>query len=83
MTRTRLGHGAPRTGVVSAFDDQRGLGTVEDETGSRFDFHCTAIADGSRHIDVGTMVLFALRPGHLGRIEASDVQPLGEVRSDV
>jgi cold shock CspA family protein len=70
-----------RTGAVSAFDDQRGLGTVEDASGSGFDFHCTAITDGTRHIDVGTTVLFALRPGHLGRIEASEVQPLGQVSS--
>ncbi len=76
MTRAA---GSPRTGVVSAFDDQRGLGTVEDASGSSFDFHCTAIADGSRHIDVGTTVLFALRRSHLGRIEATELQCFGEV----
>jgi cold shock CspA family protein len=79
VTEPRWRYRAPRTGVVSAFDDQRGLGTVEDGSGSNFDFHCTAITDGSRHIDVGTTVLFALCTGHLGRIEAADVQPLGEV----
>jgi cold shock CspA family protein len=73
--------GAPHVGVVSAFDDQRGLGTVEEASGSSFDFHCTAITGGTRHIDVGTTVLFVLHPGHLGRIEASEVQPLGEVSS--
>jgi cold shock CspA family protein len=65
----------PRTGVVSSFEDERGLGTVTDEQGSVFDFHCTAIADGTRAIEVGRPVLFVVRPGHRGRLEACDLVP--------
>ncbi|HXQ43630.1 MAG TPA: hypothetical protein VN816_03245 [Acidimicrobiales bacterium] len=64
---------AIRTGVVSDFDDPRGLGTVLDDDGRRYGFHCTAVADGTRSIDVGARVTFLLIPGHLGRIEARQI----------
>lgn len=57
-------------GRVTSFDPARGLGTVTDETGAVFAFHATAIADGSRRIDVGTRVSYSLAPGHGGRHEA-------------
>ena len=38
------------TGSVATFDDARGLGTVHADDGVVLDFHCTAIADGSRTI---------------------------------
>lgn len=63
-------------GTVTAFDVGRGLGTVTDRAGGEWSFHCTAIADGSRTIEVGTAVVFRPVPGHLGRMEAADVQPL-------
>ena len=66
--------GARRHGRVIDYDDAAGYGTVTDGDGVWF-FHCTAIADGSRHIDDGTDVAFVLRPGHLGQWEARDVQP--------
>jgi cold shock CspA family protein len=56
--------------VVDDFDDPRGLGTVLGDDGRRYPFHCTAIADASRHVDVGARVTFVLAPGHLGRLEA-------------
>ncbi|MFP5255966.1 MAG: cold-shock protein [Acidimicrobiia bacterium] len=59
-------------GVVIDFDDHRGLGTIEAD-GRRHPFHCTAIADGTRTIEVGTPVSFTLAPGPLGRWEARDV----------
>jgi cold shock CspA family protein len=62
-------------GRVSEFDDPRGLGAV-DADGTSFPFHCTQIADGTRTIDVGAEVIFEVRPGHLGRYEATELRPL-------
>jgi len=64
---------ADARGTVVAFEEHRGIGTVEDATGRRYDFHCTAI-EGSRTIDVATPVLFSLVPGRLGRYEAAAVR---------
>ena len=61
-------------GVVTEFDDRRGLGTIE-AGGVRHAFHCTAIADGSRTIAVGTEVTFAVAAGPLGRWEARTIEP--------
>lgn len=63
-------------GVVTEFDDPRGLGTIE-AGGTAYPFHCTAIVDGSRTIEVGTEVTFQVRAGHRGRWEATRVEPLG------
>ncbi len=64
---------------MNEFDDPRGLGTVlDDADGRRYGFHCTAIADGSRRIDVGARVTFLLAPGHLGRVEARAITASGE-----
>jgi len=57
-------------GVVTEFDEARGLGVVTDDLGGRFVFHCTQIADGSRYIEEGTRTSFVVAPGHLGRLEA-------------
>jgi cold shock CspA family protein len=65
--------GRIRTGVVVAFDAERGLGTVREASGRELGFHCTAVADGSRQIDEGAHVLFVVRPGHRGRYEARDL----------
>ena len=61
----------PLAGVVEAFDAERGVGTVAGDGGSFF-FHCTALTDGSREVEVGREVLFVLRPAH-GRLEATSV----------
>jgi cold shock CspA family protein len=66
----------PHLGTVIAFDEQRGLGTIRAETGEEFPFHCTAIADGTRRIDVGRRVSFLEAPTHLGRFEARAVVAL-------
>jgi cold shock CspA family protein len=66
----------PSIGTVIAFDADRGLGTVAVDGGQELPFHCTAIADGSRQIVVGTRVGFLLVPGHLGRTEARGLVPL-------
>jgi len=65
-------------GTVVEFDEHRGLGTVEAEDGRRLAFHCTSLADGSRAIDPGTVVVFTVVAGHHGRWEAADVSREGE-----
>ena len=67
----------PSIGRVTSFDAARGLGTVVDSRGDAFDFHATAIADGSRAIEVGTAVTFAVVPGRRGRYEAGALIALG------
>jgi cold shock CspA family protein len=61
------------TGKVVAFDERRGLGEVESD-GERYPFHCTAIAHGSRVIEVGAPVEFAIAPGPLGHWEATAIE---------
>jgi cold shock CspA family protein len=60
----------PHHGSVATFDAARGLGTVADDDGTSYGFHATAIADGSRRIEVGREVMFTVAPGHRGRYEA-------------
>jgi len=64
----------PRTGTTRSFDKHRGLGDVEDADGTRYPFHCTQIADGSRDIPVGVAVEFTVAPGPLGRWEAVGIR---------
>ena len=59
-----------RRGSVTDFDDERGLGTVTDDSGDTFPFHCVEIADGRRSIAVGTPVEFDV-VAKLGRYEAA------------
>ncbi len=61
----RLHHGS-----VASFDAARGLGTVADDDGTSYGFHATAIADGSRRLEVGNEVMFTVAPGHRGSYEA-------------
>jgi len=68
--------GSLRLGVVSAFDEARGLGTVQDETATAWPFHCTQIADGTRSVEVHRRVAFDVVAGHLGRMEAVRVTKL-------
>ncbi|MDZ7733477.1 MAG: cold shock domain-containing protein [Acidimicrobiia bacterium] len=63
-------------GVVEAYDDDRGWGTVRTAGDDTYFFHCTAIADGSRTIRRGAAVGFTLVAGHRGRFEARDLRPL-------
>ena len=65
-----------RHGRVASFDPARGLGTVADESGTTYGFHATAIADGSRHIELGADVVFVVAAGHRGRYEARSVEPV-------
>ena len=64
------------SGLVAEFDEEKGFGTVEADDGASYFFHCTAIADGSRTIAVGTKVMFEVVAGHLGRWEAARITPV-------
>jgi cold shock CspA family protein len=61
-------------GRVSAFDEHRGLGELVAADGTVYPFHCTAIADGTRTIAVGSAVQFTVVPGRLGRWEAAEIE---------
>ncbi len=65
-----LGAAGPHLGRVTYFDARRGLGTVTDDTGAVYDFHATAIADGTRHVAVGAAVTFTVAAGNRGVYEA-------------
>jgi len=66
--------GASTEGRVVSFDAERGVGVVADGDGRELFFHCTAIADGSRQIEVGRAVSFVVAPGHRGLLEARAVE---------
>lgn len=70
------------TGTVVEFDESKGFGTVvvegaEPGHGEQLFFHCTAIADASRSIAVGTNVVFDIEPGLAGRYEARSLRAPG------
>ncbi len=62
------------SGRVIDFDEQVGLGHVEDAAGVVRLFHCVEIADGSRTIDVGADVDFDVMV-KFGAEEASQLRP--------
>jgi cold shock CspA family protein len=66
-----------KTGQVVAFDEAVGLGTVRADDGTVLPFHCTAIAGGTRTIDVGTRVVFDVTAGGRGQWEAGSLVALG------
>lgn len=59
-------------GKVVSFDEGLGLGEVRADDGTRLQFHCVELADGSRTIDVGTSVRFRV-VARMGRYEATEV----------
>ena len=62
------------TGVVTAFDEPRGLGVITSADGVELPFHCTAIADGTRTVSVGERVRFTVAAGRAGRWEAARIE---------
>ena len=70
---TELERGSDRRGTVESFDDQAGLGTIVDDDGVEYPFHCIEIADGSRTIEVGAEVHFATL-AKFGRWEAAAIR---------
>lgn len=59
--------------MVESFDAEVGLGVIVADDDGRWPFHCTAIADGSRTIEVGASVFFERTWGGPGRWEAAAV----------
>jgi CspA family cold shock protein len=59
-------------GRVAHFDAEVGLGDLVAEGGVVYPFHCVELSDGSRTIEVGTDVTFAVLL-KLGRYEASSI----------
>jgi hypothetical protein len=49
---------------------------VDDDDGTTYGFHATAIADGSRSIEVHAAVVFTVVPGHRGLFEARSLMPV-------
>lgn len=70
---TELERGPARRGIVTAFDEEVGLGVVTAADGTDHPFHCIEIADGSRTIAVGADVEFALL-AKFGRWEAASIR---------
>jgi CspA family cold shock protein len=60
-------------GSVTEFDKHAGLGVIVADDAKAYPFHCTAIADGSRDIAVGTAVTFTIVAGHNGQFEATQI----------
>jgi cold shock CspA family protein len=60
-------------GTVTTFDVAVGLGEITGDDGATYRFHCTAITDGTRSIDVGKSVTFTIVAGHMGRLEATAI----------
>ena len=58
-------------GIVTSFDPEIGLGEI-DVDGVTLPFHCIALADGSRNIEVGVEVTVS-STRRFGRVEASRV----------
>lgn len=73
-TPSSLPSSTVQSGTVAAFDRHIGLGDIRTDDDRTIPFHCIAIADGTRTIEVGTRVRFApsLR---FGRLEATAVTP--------
>lgn len=63
-------------GTIASFDGHIGLGVISTADEIRYDFHCTAIADGTRAIDPGTEVCFVVGPAGPGRWEAIRIDPI-------
>ena len=60
--------------TVATFDDHRGYGMLRTADGTELFFHCTALVDGSRTVEVGTEVSAQVVPGRLGRWEAARIE---------
>jgi CspA family cold shock protein len=70
---TELERDTGRRGVITAFGDEIGLGTIAGSDGVEYPFHCIEIADGSRTIELGLEVSFDVL-AKLGRWEAANVR---------
>jgi len=64
-------------GSVESYDAAAGLGSLRHDAGHALDFHCTAIADGTRMIEVGARVAFTVATSHNGTVEARSLVTVG------
>lgn len=60
-------------GRIVAFDEEMGLGELIADDGTRLQFHCVEVLDGSRSIPIGTSVTFTVS-AKLGRYEAVGIR---------
>ena len=84
MNASMSAGGAIHVGTVTTFDEKVGSGTIAVATdagvpvpqlpGPQFPFHCVSLADGSRHIEPGTAVTFAINPRQPGIWEATNIR---------
>ncbi len=65
-------------GTIVAFDALRGLGSVALARGNGVvvAFHCMAIDDGTREIEVGVRVAGTLAPDAVGRLQMARITKL-------
>ena len=70
-----VGRGREGVGRIVEFDGDEGLGRIEADGGASYPFHCVAIADGTRRIDLGVRVRFRVVAGLPGRWEAREIRP--------
>jgi cold shock CspA family protein len=63
-------------GTVATFDEHAGHGVIRAEDGRELFFHCTQLVDGSRTVEIGTLVRFDVVAGHSGTWEAARVEKL-------
>lgn len=68
-----MARGSGLSGIVAEFDGAVGLGAIETSDGTRFDFHCIELADGTREVSTGTVVTFDSLP-KFGRYEAANIR---------
>ena len=61
-------------GVVAAFDEAAGTGTIVVDDAGTLPFHCIEIADGSRTITPGQRVQFQVL-AKFGRYQAAQIRP--------
>ena len=63
-------------GRVADYDDHKGWGYIATDEGRLLFFHCTAIADGTRTIDVDADVEYDEVVDPRGKPEAANVRAL-------
>jgi hypothetical protein len=69
-------------GFIESFDDHRGDGVLLSDEGERFYFHCVALVNGTRHIELGVRARGERRVGHVGRDELIAVAEIEDTREN-
>lgn len=66
-------HGPDRSGVVAAFDEHVGLGSIALDDGREVSFHATQLTDGTAQIERATPVRVHVVRWHRGELEATSI----------